>query len=413
MKYFNIQFHVNMWYAEYTNEQVIRRFPNIYRRLLDVLEKYPSIRVGWDIEVSVTLPYLQQVAPDVIERIKAGVHEGRYEIIVDTWSFTLPPLHTESEFYYQHRKSILKLIEVFGKVSKGYFAQEAAYSPVMTKFLAKDIDFIILQSAMLENLSDTFDPEYLGPYILKGIDNTSIKCIPFESRYLNLVECVNNFLDTKKDESILVILGDAEIFNPLELDHQFKQIVKMEVQPILVSEYVKKVSSGPVIDDLPEGTWALGVYDFFLWCRDPWDHYLWTLNEQARRLYTFTQYWISKLKSLGELTTKEEKELYNILDIILLGQNSDKFGWNPCPEKRLEGELYFREAINKLKILYTLVSEKVFQKDSETYLDVGEGYVKYFLLSNPFDHTYGPLPVYIPLSIDNDKVAPKQLNVQR
>jgi len=66
-----------MWYAEYTNEQVIRRFPNIYRHLLDVLEKYPSLRVGWDIEVSVTLPYLLQVAPDIIERIKKGVHEGR------------------------------------------------------------------------------------------------------------------------------------------------------------------------------------------------------------------------------------------------------------------------------------------------------------------------------------------------
>ncbi|MGQ4913297.1 MAG: hypothetical protein ACP6IU_00965 [Candidatus Asgardarchaeia archaeon] len=411
MKYFNIQFHVNMWYAEYTNEQVIRRFPNIYRHLLDVLEKYPSLRVGWDIEVSVTLPYLLQVAPDIIERIKKGVHEGRYEIIVDTWSFTLPPLHTEFEFNYQHRKAILKLIENFGKISKGYFAQEAAYSPVMPKFLSKDTDFIVLQTAMLETLSTKYDPTYTGTYLLKGIDNHIIKCVPFESRYLNIVERVNDFLKETKDNSILVVLGDAEIFNPLELDHQLKEILKKPIQPILLSDYIKEVPEGPLIDDLPEGTWALGTYDFFLWCRDPWDHYLWTLNEQARNSYLIAQYWINKLKSLGELTTKEEKELTRILDTILLAQNSDKFGWNPCPEKRLEGELYFRQSINSAKILYSLVSEKVFQKESETYLDVGNNYVQHFLMFNPYKRPIANLPIYFPITIDNDKVAPNQLNL--
>ena len=97
----------------------------------------------------------------------------------------------------------------------------------MPKFLSKDTDFIVLQTAMLETLSTKYDPTYTGTYLLKGIDNHIIKCVPFESRYLNIVERVNDFLKETKDNSILVVLGDAEIFNPLELDHQLKEILKI------------------------------------------------------------------------------------------------------------------------------------------------------------------------------------------
>jgi len=44
--YVSFCFHVNMWYAEYTDEHVIRRFPNLYRGLLDFLWTNPDVKTG-------------------------------------------------------------------------------------------------------------------------------------------------------------------------------------------------------------------------------------------------------------------------------------------------------------------------------------------------------------------------------
>jgi len=380
MKYINIHLHVNMWYAEYTHGDAIRRFPYIYRELLNVFESHPKMRIGWDIECSITLPYLLSVAPDVIERIKKGVAEGRYEILVDTWSFSLTSLHTKSELEFQINKAINCLREVFGKVSKGFYAQETAYAEPLPEILTKfGFEYILLKKETVDFLTkNVFMPQRLGVYNIVGHNSKKIKAVIFETTYQSLKDFALAKKEALEDESIILILGDAEIFDPGDLDELFHLIESdSEITPILLSEYIQ--SHKPIADlYLPDCTWVLGSNDFGLWCRDPWDHYLWTLNEKARYLFSHALFWLEKLPS--SFREKFQSNLDKILELIALAQNSDKFGWNPCCEKRKEGEALFLNAIYKLDSLIAIMSELVSQKG---YLNLlRKEAVKQFLVIN-------------------------------
>ncbi|MGQ4832636.1 MAG: hypothetical protein ACP6IS_01905 [Candidatus Asgardarchaeia archaeon] len=402
MKYFTLNFHTNMWYAEYTHSETIHRFPNIYRKILDVLEKYPEIRASWDIECSITIPYLLEVAPDVIKRIREGVEEGRYEILVDTWSFTLATLHTPKELDFQIHEAINCLKSTFGKVSTGFYPQETAYAEPLPRFLRKfGFEFIPIKKDTVEFiLNEQFNPSRQGVYNLVGSDGTRIKTIFFESTYQSLHDFVIYRFDEVEDESLIFLLGDAEIFSKEELGKLFEKIKTIEeLEPILPSEYV--TSHEPIMDlRLPDCTWALGGNDYNLWCRDPWDHYLWTLNERARHMLKLAKKWMRRVPKI----TSEYEELYNsaFLD-IMLGQNSDKFGWNPCYEKRKEGEVEFLNAIFKLDRLTGILTEKAFNEAPEKYLK--KRGIKRFLIDYDMLESDLTFPVSFNFKVEHKRIT--------
>ncbi len=395
-----------MWYAEYTHSEVIHRFPNIYRKILDALEKYPEIKVSWDIECSITIPYLIEVAPDVIERIKKGVKEKRFEILVDTWSFTLATLHTPKELEIQIQKAIECLRTTFGKIAPGFYPQETAYAEPLPKFLRKfGLEFILVKKDTAEYfLTDQINSKRQGVYNLVGSDGTKIKAVFFDSTYQSLSDFVNFKIKDIEDESLILVLGDAEIFAKSELEKLFENMRQMNgLEPILVSEYV---TTHEAIKDLklPDCTWSLGGNDYGLWCRDPWDHYLWTLNEKARNMADFVERWFKKVPT----TQKKLHTMYSsALTNVMLGQNSDKFGWNPCFEKRKEGETEFLSAIFTLDALAGILSEKVFSLEPEKYLrDKG---VKRFLIDTKrtsFNHI---VPISFDFKIEHKAITPNIL----
>ena len=404
VKYLTLHLHTNLWYAEYTHEEVIRRFPYVYREILDTLEKFPEIKVGWDIEPSVSIPYLQEVAPDVLNKIKEGIDDKRFEILLDTWSFSLVSLHTRDEFEYQYHKALDILKDTFGTISNGFFAQENAYAETLPKLLtAHGIKFLPIKKETIEMLGyGEFQSNFLTTYALRGHDESRIVMVPFETVYSNLASFVDNKRKTLHDKSIILILGDTEIFSPKELKSlgEYLKRHKDEIKPILLSEYVE---THPPIGEiyLPDCTWAIGTNDYFLWCRDPWDHKLWTLNERARRQFCLAKFWFNMLSS--EKKQKWKSKLNDGLDLILLGQNSDKFGWNPCPEKRKEGEIEFLNAFYYLETMSALISERIFQENPEKY-KINETYAKHFLLvslyhtKNAFHHL--PIPLTFPIKIE-------------
>ena len=244
--------------------------------------------------------------------------------------------------------------------------------------------------------------------MLRGHDGSKIVVVPFESVYSNLASFVDDKRKTLQDESIILILGDTEIFSQKELKNlgEYLEKHKDEIKPVLLSEYVE---THPPIGEiyLPDCTWAIGTNDYFLWCRDPWDHRLWTLNERARRQFSLAKFWFTMLTS--EKKQKWEKKLNNGLELILLGQNSDKFGWNPCPEKRKEGETEFLNAFYYLEALSALISEKIFQTNPKKYM-INNPYVKHFLIvslyhsKDTFHHH--PIPLTFPIKSEKYKLKP-------
>nr|HDO81197.1 hypothetical protein [Candidatus Bathyarchaeota archaeon] len=80
---------------------------------------------------------------------------------------------------------------------------------------------------------------------------------------------------------------------------------------------------------LLDSTWALGSHDHGTWVRDPWDQHLWTLNEKACYEIMKAEWWLGKAKEKGLRVDWEERKLLEAKKWLPLGQNSDKFSWEP------------------------------------------------------------------------------------
>nr|HDO81196.1 hypothetical protein [Candidatus Bathyarchaeota archaeon] len=90
------------------------------------------------------MPFLERVAPDVLDGIREGVKKGRFEIILDTWSFSLASMHTENEFDLQHSLAVTRLRDVFERTPEGYFPQEGAYHPSPYLLSKNAVKFLLL-----------------------------------------------------------------------------------------------------------------------------------------------------------------------------------------------------------------------------------------------------------------------------
>ncbi len=397
--YVNFHFHLNMFYAEYSDEEVIRRFPNVYRALLDFLENHSEVKAGWDIEASRSIDFLRRVAPDVIDRLNNGIERGQFEVLLDTWCFSLPTLHTEEEFDFQHRLAEQKLRETFKHVSKGYFAQEGSYHPALPRFLRRNgVEYYVVQMSAVRNwLRDVsgFDHRM---HELVGFDGSTIPCVLFVTGIVeDPVGKIRDMKDTEFGDVLVVILEDAEVLRTDVLESYISEFEKLDyVKYALCSEFVRSAKVGRQLD-APDLTWVPGAYDYVFWVRDPWDQHLWTLNELARQDIREAEFWIRMARSRGIDVAAEEAELIEARKWALLGQNSDKFGWNPCAYKRVQGEYECRYASEIARIAGAVASEKIF---SQVTFDFSEETVKRFLVFNYHRNKIPLMPVNIGVRVE-------------
>ena len=397
--YVNFHFHLNMFYAEYSDEEVIRRFPNVYRALLDFLESHSEVKAGWDIEASRSIDFLRRVAPDVIDRLNNGIERGQFEVLLDTWCFSLPTLHTEEEFDFQHRLAEQKFRETFKHVSKGYFAQEGSYHPALPRFLRRNgVEYYVVQMSAVRNwLRDvsSFDHRM---HELVGFDGSTIPCVLFVTGIVeDPVGKIRDMKDTEFGDVLVVILEDAEVLRTDVLESYISEFEKLDyVEYALCSEFVRSAKVGRQLD-APDLTWVPGAYDYVFWVRDPWDQHLRTLNELARQDIREAEFWIRMARSRGIDVAAEAAELIEARKWALLGQNSDKFGWNPCAYKRFQGEYECRYASEIARIAGAVASEKIF---SQMTFDFSEETVKRFLVFNYHRNKIPLMPVNIGVRVE-------------
>ncbi len=410
--YVNFHFHLNMFYAEYTDEEVIRRFPNIYRALLDFFERFPRIKAGWDIEATRSIDFLRRVAPDVIDRLNKGIKRGQFEILLDTWSFSLPALHTGEEFDFQHRLAVESLSKTFKRVSGGYFAQECSYHSAMPiLFRRNGVEFFLILSSAVHNfLGDVSDFDHRMHELVAFDGTTTIPCVFF---VIGIVEDpvakIKDMKDSEFGDVLVVIMEDAEVLRTDVLENYISEFEKLDyVKYSLCSEFVRgaKVGRRLNVHDL---TWVPGPYDHMLWVRDPWDQHLWTLNEIARQDIREAEFWINRAKKEGISIGEEESELEEAKKLLLLGQNSDKLGWLPCAYKRFQGDYEYRYASEIAEIAGAVASERVFSKMS---LNFSEDSFKRYLVFNYHPYEIPQMPLNIGIRIEDRVLKTEELVMQ-
>ncbi len=401
-----------MFYAEYTDEEVIRRFPNIYRALLDFFDRYPRIKAGWDIEVTRSIDFLKRVAPDVIDRLKKGVERGQFEILLDTWSFSLPSMHTGNEFDFQHRLAVENLTKTFKRVSGGYFAQECSYHSAMPiLFRRNGVEFFVIQMSAVRNLlQDVSNLDHRMHELVAFDGATTIPCVMFVTGVVeDPVAKVKNMKDSGFGDVLVVIMEDAEVLHTDALESYIIEFEKLNyVEYTLCSEFVRgaKVGRPLHVHDL---TWVPGPYDHLLWLRDPWDQHLWTLNEIARRDIREAEFWINRAKNEGIDVSEEEAELEEAKKWVLLGQNSDKLGWDPCAYKRLQGDYEYRYASEIAEIAGAVASEKVF---SRTSFDFSEDSFKKYLVFNYHQYEVPQMPLNMGIRLEDRVLRGEEIVLQ-
>lgn len=398
--YVNFHFHLNMFYAEYTDEEVIRRFPNIYRALLDFFDRFPNIKAGWDIEASRSIDFLKRVAPDVIERLRKGVERGQFEILLDTWSFSLASMHTGEEFDFQHRLAVEELRKTFRHVSGGYFSQECAYHSALPILLRRNgVEYFIMQmSAVCNYLKEFSNLDYRMHELVAFDGTTTIPCVMFITGVVeDPVAKIKEVKDSEFGDLLIVIMEDAEVLRTDVLEGYIRELEKLTyVKYTLCSDFVRGAKLGRrlAINDL---TWVFGPYDHMLWVRDPWDQHLWTLNENVRQDILKAEFWISRAESEGINVDRERSELGEAKKWLLLGQNSDKLGWAPCAYKRFQGEYEYRYASEIANIAGAVASEKVF---SRTSFDFSEKSIKKYLVFNYHPYEIPKMPLNIRIRLE-------------
>ncbi|MBS7287381.1 MAG: hypothetical protein KIH01_01170 [Candidatus Freyarchaeota archaeon] len=402
MFFVNFNFHVNMWYAEYSDEQVLRWFPNLYRGLLGFLWENPDVKAGWDVEVSRTIPFLERVAPDVLDGLREGVRRGQFEVILDTWSFSLASMHTWEEFAFQHEMAVRELGGVFGRVSSGYFAQEGAYHPFLPSMLRRlGVEFLLLNYFQVGEFDRRVARDF-RVHLVEGEDGAKLPVVMHVSSLLDPVDLVRRGAELGGG---LTVLDDAEIANPSRLKAIIESLQGMDgVVFALASEIVKKAPQGVSISIL-DSTWALGVHDHGMWLRDPWDQRLWTLNEASRREIAKAEWWLRRAKEAGVDVKVEEREILEAKRWLLLGQNSDKFGWNPRAEKRIQGEYELRFAYELAQVACTVLSEKIVKFERPP-----EG-TRRIMLYNFHGFRTPPSPLRVYVEFDRSIFKPDELSV--
>ncbi|MEM2134473.1 MAG: hypothetical protein Q6366_016960 [Candidatus Freyarchaeota archaeon] len=410
--YVNFHFHLNMFYAEYTDEEVIRRFPNIYRALLDFFDRFPEIRAGWDIESSRSINFLKRAAPDVIERINKGIERGQFEILLDTWSFSLPSMHTGEEFDFQYKLALKALSETFKRVSRGFFAQECSYHSAMPILLRRNgIEYFITQMAAVRNwVEDLSDLDYRMHELVAFDGETTLPCVLFITGVVeDPVSKIKEMKDHKFGDVLVVILEDAEVLRTDVLEGYIREFEKLKyVKYTLCSDFVRRAKVGRHLN-VQDLTWVTGPYDHLLWVRDPWDQHLWTLNENVRQEIRKAEFWIKWAKNQGIDVGEEERELEEAKKWLLLGQNSDKLGWAPCPYKRFQGEYEYRYAFEIASIAGAFASEKIF---SRMNFDFSRDSIKKYLIFNYHPYEVPLMPLNIGIKLEDRVLKMEELSFQ-
>lgn len=208
-----------------------------YVPLLDILDKHPEVKanfffMGWTDEK------LSREHPEVVERVKRGVKEGRFGIGTYTYSHLVTPLFPYEDVERQIAKGIEWDQKVWGVKPKCFIAPENTWDPILPKILKEHgIEWIYIAGNVYRESLPSYEdvcsvPRYrmwkvwyeendlYHPLYAEGIEGTKIIAIPIAGTVaavltkfmpLNLSRIIFGAVDI--DDTLQSLEGVEEKFN--------------------------------------------------------------------------------------------------------------------------------------------------------------------------------------------------------
>ena len=224
--YLSMILHANMLYDRFGKEEIKDKFPRMYRYIVKSIEKYPEIRVGFELS-GVTVLLLKKYAPDVLDGLKRIVSEKRGFFLGSYYSDPLNMCVDEYFNYWNAWLGIGIIRKELGEPS-GFYPQENSYHPGMPPMLNR-LGIMWMTVPSIPNKK---------PFYLKGFNNEKIVGVPTEV----VDPDPERLFDEYPDKSIIVPIIDSE-YHP-NFDEMMEKIAQMkkagkEIEWISITDYLE------------------------------------------------------------------------------------------------------------------------------------------------------------------------------
>lgn len=372
-----------------------------YEKTLDIYEQeHKDIPINLNL-TGPTIEYLRDHSPQLLARIRKGLHEGRYEISGTLYPNAIPQLMS-LEGVREHIKKHYELVkECFGVKPKGFFPPEFCWDPAILPILKEfGFDWFLFEERLYQwGKARKLNFGILGTYgnftmeIYPEVDAVQLPSVSWQERthpvevigvggkivglsaqrefsrmgiifsYLSdkrTIEDVENAFreiesSTDDEAFVWVYCGDFEYMgytNPYgypaagfaHAAERFSAIYSMlkkkfNVTFITVDNYLKKVKPRSKVY-LKEGAGTERDSALRIWTEDPGAARLNYLSDRVREKLQLLKVVKRIVKKIGiDSDTFKKAELLEkrAWDILLISENADTRGWNPIPERRLFG----------------------------------------------------------------------------
>jgi len=402
--YSTIVLHANLQYAEIPVSEIPEVVKKSYIPVLSTLLEIPKLEVVLNF-TGVTLEILKNSYPEVIDLLKEGIDQGKFEMVGCGYSHPIFPLLPVIDMKKQIEFNNEVLETTLNYKPKGFWLPELAYDPLIPGVL-KSFDFLYtfideelynMSSPLLNDSNEYNFPYYsathyiiefmkakgvfrkflkyrkatkglrksakksnFNPVELKGVKDTitglkvpqawsifssaSLMKFPFISQK----KVIRNLAKHKHSTGLIIPYGtDIEFFGYRSLV-EGRMITHEDLRKFI--ERMMKIPDNQMIlphkylkDNKPKD---LGYMKTGSWAPDRRLD-LWTRdedNQKLERLCGEARWYFAHL-SESEITEQMWKHL-------LLAENSDGRGWDPIPERRLDCFSHAYDAIELAREKY-------------------------------------------------------------
>lgn len=207
-------------------EEFDRNYAQAYRPFLDVVERFPGVRLGLHIS-GVLLDWLWRYQPDYVARLQRLVDRGQVEILTGGHYEPMLALLPDRDKHGQIRRLTQRIEELFGLTPRGLWLAERVWEPHLARPLAEaGVAYTLLDSILFEQLG-LAEEETFGYFLTEEqgatvgvfpINQTVRQAIPFESP-----EAVLELLRARAAEGpprLVVFADDGEKFGGWPKTHQ-------------------------------------------------------------------------------------------------------------------------------------------------------------------------------------------------
>jgi len=325
-----------------------------YRELLKLLSIHPNLKANLFFEGRTSF-WLKEKSPDIVDMVKNGVKDKRYEIGNYTYTHPILSLIPYEDVYKQIAEALNVDEKIWGLRPKGLILPEGGYDPSLTKIFSDlGIEWALISAKTYErDFPKAREEDLHTAFMLRGIFDTLITgiCIAdFGPRThvttywveVNPKDFIKRITIDQKN-LIYVLKQDAEfiyyssvVMNKKEIGESAdfsKVLQKLEflfgefdrnenIHPMLISEYLEENPPKRTICLRPclRGLGARGRKSFDQWLKG--SEKVGYMIDEARNEIKTAEYVLTLAQKIGLDTSRSEKIIKKAWDKLLKAETS-------------------------------------------------------------------------------------------